>query len=114
MHGKGASMDVIARITELMILRGWSKYRLAKESGISNSTIGNMFRRNSIPDIQTIEMLCKGMKITMSQFFAENELVELDAEQQETIFKLGFLTSRQKGVVSDLINSYYDVGKRPD
>jgi len=114
MYGKGASMDVIARITELMEMRGWSKYRLAKESGISNSTIGNMFRRNSIPDIQTIEMLCKGMNITVSQFFAENELIELDAEQQETIFKMSFLTSKQKGFVSDLINSYNEAGKRPD
>ena len=48
-------MDTIKRLRELLIERGWSEYRLMKESGLAQSTISNIFRRNSIPSIPTLE-----------------------------------------------------------
>ena len=99
-------MDVIARIVELMEAKGWTKYRLAKKSGISQSTIANIFRRNSVPDVSTIEMLCDGFEISLAQFFAEGELIVMDADQRETFVNWRFLTDRQKAIVCELINSY--------
>ena len=49
-------MDVLQRIRELMEERGWSSYRLAVASGLSQSTIANMFRRNTVPSIPTLEL----------------------------------------------------------
>ena len=57
-------MDTKARITELMIRHGWSEYRLAKESGLSQSTISNMFSRNTMPSISTLEVICDAFGIT--------------------------------------------------
>lgn len=34
------------RIKQIMKVRGWSEYRLAKESGVPQSTISNIFNRN--------------------------------------------------------------------
>ena len=99
-------MDVTGRIKELMKTRGWSEYRLAKESGLSQSTLANIFRRKSIPSIPTLEAICNGLGVSLAQFFAEDELVELSAEQKETFYKWNSLTSQQKTVVFDLINSY--------
>lgn len=39
------------RIEELCNDRGWSHYRLAKEMDISPNSIGNLFRRTTVPSI---------------------------------------------------------------
>ena len=80
---------------------------MAKESGLSSSTIANLFRRNTVPTIPTLEIICDCFGITLSQFFAENELVELDPEQLEMFNRWRLLTSTQKTMLSDLVNSYY-------
>lgn len=40
------------RIEELCNDRGWSHYRLAKEMDISPNSIGNLFRRTTVPGIR--------------------------------------------------------------
>ena len=42
------------RIEELCNDRGWSHYRLAKEMEISPNSIGNLFRRTTVPSIPTL------------------------------------------------------------
>ena len=64
-------MDVQKRIKDLMELRGWTDYRLAKEAGLSHSTVTNIFKRNNAPTIPTLESICKAFGITLSQFFSE-------------------------------------------
>ena len=73
-------MDTQERLRQLLKERGWSEYRLAKNSGLSESTIANIYRRNTVPSIATLEMICKGFGITLSQFFAEGEMVEMTPE----------------------------------
>ena len=41
-------MNAKLRIRELMADRQWSEYRLALESGLSQSTISNIFSRNKM------------------------------------------------------------------
>lgn len=43
-------MDLIARISELLDERGWSKYQLAKED-LSQSTISSMMKRGNNPTV---------------------------------------------------------------
>ena len=47
-------MDVTAKIKQILAQRGWSAYRLAKESGLSESTIANIIKRNAIPSVDTL------------------------------------------------------------
>ena len=76
-------MDALERIKNLMSERGWTEYKLAKEAELPQSTISTLFSRNNLPSIPTLEAICQGLGITMSQFFAEGELVELTKEQRE-------------------------------
>lgn len=99
-------MDALQRIRQLMEQRGWTEYRLAKETGLPQSTIANMFRRQTAPTIPTLEMVCHGMGITLSQFFTEeSNLVELTAEQLAMFHQWATLTKRQKELVAELINN---------
>lgn len=42
-------MDTHARLQQLLRERGWTEYKLSKECGLAQSTIGNIFRRNTVP-----------------------------------------------------------------
>lgn len=70
----GDSVDAQGRIKNMMAERGWTEYRLAKESGLSHSTVTNMFKRNNAPTLPTLEAVCAAFGITLAQFFAEGNL----------------------------------------
>lgn len=99
-------MDVLERLKKLMDARGWSMYRLAKESGLTESTISNIYRRNAIPSIVTLESICKGFGITLSQFFAEDEMVELTPELQEVFENWRTLTPEQKDATLAMMRAF--------
>ena len=63
---------VIARIQELCSARGWTYYRLAKESEITYSTLSTMLNKENMPSIPTLEKLCNGFGISLCQFFADD------------------------------------------
>lgn len=96
-------MDAKARIRELMAERKWSEYRLAIASGLSQSTVANIFNRNTTPSIATLESICTGFGITLAQFFAEGDMVELTEEQKEMFAAWSSLSKDQKDVLRQLI-----------
>lgn len=96
-------MDAKQRIRELMAQRQWSEYRLAIASGLSQSTIANIFSRNTTPSIATLESICSAFGITLAQFFSEGEIVELTPEQREMFSAWSSLSTHQKEALSHLI-----------
>lgn len=96
-------MDTLERIKELMRQQNWSEYRLAKESGLSQSTISNIFHRNTLPSIPTLEIICNAFGISMSQFFAETPLVDLTPEQSELLQLYSRLDTTQKELFHNLL-----------
>lgn len=88
-------MDTHERLRQLLDERGWTEYRLAKNCGLSESTIANIYRRNTVPSITTLETICKGFGITLSQFFSEGEMVELTPELKELFDNWVNLTPEQ-------------------
>ena len=98
-------MDVNNRIKALLKERNWTEYKLAKESGLAQSTIANLFRRNTTPSISTLELVCKGFGISLSQFFSEGNMVELSKEQMELFSNWISLTAHEKAIISDLVKA---------
>lgn len=64
---------VLQRIDSICQQKCISKYKLAKDSNIPYTTIANAFRNDTMPTILTLENICNGLGVTMSQFFNENE-----------------------------------------
>lgn len=97
-------MDILNRIKQLRDERGWSNYRLAKEAQISEGSLNNLFRLNNQPTIPTLEAICVGFGISLSQFFAEgNEAVILNAEQSEMLAIWNTLNKEQKAALLELL-----------
>ena len=70
-------MDIIARINELRQAKGWSVNNLALEAGLTQSTLNSVLKRGTAPKIDTLQCICGAFGISMSQFFLEDESVEL-------------------------------------
>ena len=98
-------MDTHARLQQLLRERGWTEYKLSKECGLAQSTIGNIFRRNTVPSIATLETICKGFGITMAQFFAEGEMVEISPELKELFENWVNLTPEQKKAANQMLKA---------
>lgn len=89
-------MEIHARIKQLLAERGWTEYRLSRECGLAQTTIGNLVRRNTLPSIATLETICKGFGISMAQFFAEGDMLEVTPELKEVFDCWVSLTPDQK------------------
>ena len=99
-------MDIMKRLVELQQRYGWSDYKIAKEAGLSPNTVSNIYRRGNTPSMVTLEALCKAFGITMAQFFAEDELVELTPELRKLFDKWNALSDEQKAALWHIIETY--------
>ena len=98
-------MDTHEGLRQLLNERGWTEYRLAKNCGLSESTIANIYRRNTVPSLATLEAICKGFGITMAQFFAEGEMVEISPELKELFENWVNLTLEQKKAANQMLKA---------
>ncbi len=105
-------VDIHARLQQLLKNRGWTTYRLAINCGLSHATIANIYKRNTVPSVSTLEAICRGFGITLSQFFAEGEMVELTAELQEVFSCWADLTPRQKTASLEVLKAMHH--ERPE
>ena len=100
-------MDVIKRIDELKKERNWSLYKLSYMSGLSSSTLANIYRRHTIPSLSTLEAICNAFGITLSQFFSEDTTaVPLTPEQKQLFNQWANLTPSKKKIIEDLIKEF--------
>ncbi len=83
---------------------------MSKNSGLSESTVTNIFKRNTIPSIPTFELICKGFGITPSQFFADRNMVELTPDLKQIFDGWSNLTPKQKQAVMQMINAMKNNG----
>lgn len=99
-------MDAQKRLQQLLDSKGWTAYRLAKKCNLSESTLANIFRRNTMPSISTLEAICQGFGISLAQFFSENDMVELTPDLKELFDGWALLSPEQKKAVLKIIELY--------
>jgi len=98
--------DVLQEITKLRLERGWTEYELAKNSGLTQSTISTWYRKGQTPTIQTLDKVCTGLGISLSQFFAEGtDAIVLTDEQKEMLDNWSALNKTQREIVLNLIKN---------
>ena len=88
---------ILEKILQLRFARGWTEYDLAKQTDIPQSTISTWYRKNQMPSISSLERLCRGLGIPLSQFFAEgDDPVVLTPPQKELLDLWAALTPDQQ------------------
>ena len=96
-------MDILERLNKVLKEAGITRYRLSKKCDVPEETLTGIFNRGSIPTIVTLEAICKDLNITLSQFFAENDMIELTPELKELYSDWRFLTPKQKELTKQFV-----------
>lgn len=96
-------MDVLARITKLRLDRGWTDYELAKRSGLPQSTISSWYTKNMLPSISSLESICKGLGISLSQFFLNEESGEATVLSRQQLRLISYYPMYIKNKLSALL-----------
>ena len=96
--------DVLEKITSLREERGWTTYRLSKLSGIPQSTISTWYRKNLMPPIDKLEIICQTFGITLTEFFNDTDvLVSMTEEEKNMLSQWNLLTPAQRAAVINII-----------
>jgi transcriptional regulator with XRE-family HTH domain len=89
-------MDVIKRIDELRLLRGWTINRLAYEAALPQSSVATMFERKTPPKLELLQSLCDAFGITLAQFFSAGETSVSVTEEENRLLELYRSLSQKK------------------
>lgn len=107
MEREKPTFDILGRIEQERLARSWSEYALAENSGLTQSTISTWRRRNLQPNVASIEKICAGFGITLSQFFQEEDSVYLTKEQRSFLISgLSSLLLKERQLLKCCVLSY--------
>lgn len=68
-------MDTIEKIEKIMKRRGWTKYKLAKASGLPQTTITSLFSgRVKAPSTETLTKIALALGVSASRLLGEDEI----------------------------------------
>lgn len=99
----------LRRIKELLEQRNWSLYKLALEADIPYSSLNSLFRKNNQPTLATLEKICIGFHISVSEFFYDDISVvpvcDFSPEETDIIFKIRTLSRHDKKLLMALLNT---------
>lgn len=96
--------EIILRIQDLCKARNWTTYRLAKESGITYSTLCTMLHKATAPSVPTLVKICRGFDISLSEFFdTDNQWATLSREQKEHLQLWDALDQRNRHATEDFM-----------
>lgn len=98
-------MNIIKKIRQLQYDRDWTDYKLAQEAGISQSSLATLYARQTPPKLDMLQRICDAFGITLSQFFLEDEQIEILSER-EKIFLSYFrkLSSKKQQALIELFS----------
>ena len=98
-------MDIHARLKQLLQERGWTEYRLSKECNMAQTTIGIIFRRNTMPSLATLETISQAFGISLAQLLSEGDMVELTPELKEVFDCWRTLSPEQKKAALSMLKA---------
>lgn len=102
-----ASFDILKKINEEKEKRNWTEYELAQNCGLTQSTISTWYRRNLQPSVSSIERICAGLGISLSEFFNESdEQTILTPEEADVLDLFQKLSPEQRKTTLAMIRSY--------
>lgn len=105
-------MTVQERISELMEKRGWTKYKLAQETGLYQTTVYDWFNdKGYTPDRKSIELVCAAMNISIVEFYSGIDEGELSGEQALLLQLFAKVPENKRKLVFELLRTLADDDK---
>lgn len=94
-------MDIPLKIRRLMDQRNLTTYALAEKAGMNQSTVAKVVSSHATPKFETLEAICKGLGITLKEFFTDEEDPQSVADEILRLYSN--LSGKRKEIVLDLL-----------
>ena len=96
------------RIKELCVKKNMSQYELAKR--MTQSSISTLLNEGNVPKISTLEKICKGFGITLTQFFTlDDNYPDLSEEQKKVLNIWETLSVKEKIAIEKIVGSILEM-----
>lgn len=97
-------MDVSDRIRSLIKERGFTQKRFADKVGLSQSFISELSTNRKTPNLETLELLCNALDISLSDFFRpfDKNKFELAPYVETLLLNVAPLSKEQVSLLSEL------------
>ena len=93
-------MDIHERIKQLCKKKKWSLSKLAKEAGLSETTVYDWYNENHFtPSRKAIDDICSAFGITLSEFYSDIELDKLTEKEIKLLEVFKNVTKEKQDVV---------------
>ena len=102
---KNVENEITARLEKLLHQKGWSRYDLAKITGISTNSVYG-WNLGKTPSLATIERICDAANITVEQFFYDEGVDNMSGEERELLSDWITLTEAEKKAVFSTIEAF--------
>lgn len=99
--------EITNKVDLLRKERGWSVYKLALEADLPSPTIRKWFVNDMYPSIPALMQVCSAFGITMADFFANGNMVELTDEKKMLHDQWCALTDEERDAVKAIVRSYF-------
>lgn len=94
------------KVDSLRLERGWTVYELAKQSGVSPTTIYNWRDRCSSPTLSLLDAVCSAFHISVIDFLLnEDEIMALSEQQMELMTLWSKLNKEQRIAIINLMKT---------
>lgn len=92
------SEDIVDALIELKNIRHLTSYKISLKSDLPPSTVANVFQKRTMPQLDTLLSMCRGLEINPAQLFINNAKYEELTDDEREILKLwnGLDTERQE------------------
>jgi len=98
-------MNIVKRIAELLKQRNWTVYKLAQETDLTDKSIYKWINGKAQPTVKALYSVCQAFGITMAEFFAEGNLIEVSDEIKNLYKDWTALTKEEQNAIRALIKS---------
>ncbi len=98
--------EIILRLNKLLNRKGWSRYELAKKTGISANSVYGWSNFKKMPSFANLEKICAAANITIEQFFYDEGADKLSAEEHELLSDWATLSNKEKQAVYSAIEAF--------
>lgn len=103
---------ILARIDELMLEKGLTKYNLRENAEVSSTIYqwrSNATRdKDRTPSLRSIEKICAYLGVSLSYFFAMDKETQKQIHNEDLYKKIQLLTDEKKDAIERMINVLID------
>jgi transcriptional regulator with XRE-family HTH domain len=103
---------VAERIEQLRAERGWTVYKLAQESGLSETCVHRWIGTLTYPTIPALMRVCDAFCISLSEFFSKGDVVEVTGDKMSLYKKWCSLSQAQQKSIVSIVENFLTRGRR--